>query len=593
MHNSWRIEKYITGWSVPMYKTLLRLIKISSNYTLWMILAALVGFLTVGSGVGLLMTSAYIIAKAALPVTIASIQIGIVGVRFFGISKGVFRYLERLISHEVTFRLLANFRVWFFKRLEPLVPARTASRKSGDLLSRFVTDVEELQNIFLRILAPPLVALFTLILMWFLFGIYDIKFSMVFLGFYLTAAIIIPYMSYKVSYHSGIEIVKVRAELKVKSVELVQGMSELAVYDTGNKHIRETSELNSRLTSLQQKVFFVNGLAESLVGLFMNGAVLSLLYFGIKAVSAGSMQGLFLPVIVIGVMASFEALLPLPAAFQNLSNSTKAASRLFQIIDSRILHEKGSKPRSIDSWDIELKDIYFSYKDTLVLKDISLNIPGGKRIAIAGPSGSGKTTIVNLLLGFWQPDEGHILIGGKDISKLDPAYIRGKLSVMSQDCFLFNRTIKENLTLADSRAGRDKISRAIARSNFSEKLDLLPENLETHVGEHGLLFSGGERQRLCLARTFLKDSPVYIFDEPGTNLDSINERAVYDSIFSLGSDRTVLLITHKLKYLKQADYIYYIEDGTLKEKGTFDELIEKGGRFGSVFELQDQIIDLP
>lgn len=574
-----------------MYKTLLRLIKISSNYFPWMLLAAVTGFLTVGSSVGLLMTSAYIISKAALQASFAELFVAVAGVRFFGVFRGVFRYAERMVSHEVTFKLLGNFRVWFFRCLEPLVPAKTIRHKSGELLNRFVADVEELKNLFLRILAPPLIALLILLLMWFLLGMFNPGFSIIFISYYLAAAFFIPVLAYKASFRTGIRIVNIRKELQVKSVELVQGMAELAVYDTDNRHIVETEKLNSELTSLQQKMAVINGLAETMVGLLMNAAVITLLVFGIKAVNAETMDGVYLSVIVIGVMASFEALLTLPAAFQNLSKTSEASAGLFEIIDTASPETHGLK-KPVSSSDIVFKNVSFTYKKKKVLKNISLNIPAGSKIAIAGPSGSGKTSIVNLMLHLWKTDEGEISFGGTNISEIDEIFLRSRFSVMNQDCFLFNRTLKDNLLLGKTAAKNNEIQIAITQSNLSDKINNLPLKLDSFIGEQGLLLSGGERQRLCLARAFIKDAQVYIFDEPAVNLDSENERDIFNSIFNLRKDKTVIIISHKLKYLKQADYIYYLDKGIINEEGVFDELMKKNSLFKSVYDLQNQIIDL-
>jgi ATP-binding cassette subfamily C protein CydC len=557
-----------------------------------MALAAFMGFLTVGSGVGLLMTSAYIIAKAALPVSIADLQIGIVGVRFFGIFRGVFRYLERLISHEVTFRLLANFRVWFFSGLEPLAPAKTQSHKGGDLLSRFVTDVQELQNIFLRVIAPPIIAIFVLILMWFLFGFFSPIFSIVFLLFYLIAAFIVPFIGFRIGHKIGLTIIDVRSQLQVKSVELVQGMSELAIYDTKNIHFAETMQLNEKLASLQQNLATVNGLTEALIGLLMNGAVVSLLYFGIDLVNTGSMDGVYLSVIVLGVMASFEALLPLPIAFQNLSKSMQAAQRLFEVIDGKKEEQSNiGSSTELENWDIELNNVSFTYEQEIVLKKVSLKIPQGKKIVIAGRSGAGKSTLVNLLLTFWQPDSGKIKMGGQNIDELDASFLREHLSVFNQDYFLFNSTIRENLQLANHNAAESEFYKAIKQANLQQKLASLNNGYNTSLGEHGLSLSGGERQRLCLARTFLKDAPIYIFDEPTSQVDAENEKHIFDAIFKLGIDKTVIVITHRLTHLDKSDYIYFLEDGEIRSQGTFEDLMELDGVFKASFDLQKQVFD--
>jgi ABC-type multidrug transport system fused ATPase/permease subunit len=351
-------------------------------------------------------------------------------------------------------------------------------------------------------------------------------------------------------------------------------------------------KLNSTITSLQQKLILINGLTESAIGLMMNCAVVSLLIYGIKIVNSGRMDGVYLSVIVLGVMASFEALLPLPLAFQNLSKSVQAASRLFEIIDSGDKPaQKTFKSESLENFDIEFNNVIFTYDDVQVLNKVSFIIRQGKKIGITGKSGAGKSTIVNLLLRFWQPDAGEIRLGEQNISELDEIFLRDRISVMNQDYFLFNRTLQDNLLLANASAADDHVQRVISRCNLQDTVNTLPDGFNTRLGEQGYNLSGGERQRLCLARTLLKNAAVYVFDEPSTNLDSENERIIFDSIYNIAGDKSVLIITHKLKYLRQADYIYYFDEGMIKEEGTFDELIKMDGLFKSVFALQHQIID--
>lgn len=570
-----------------------RLLKIALDYKWWMILASLIGFFTIGSSVGLMMTSAYIIAKAALHPSIAELQVAIVGVRFFGISRGIFRYAERYISHEVTFKLLAKFRVWFFKSVEPLVPSRVSKYKSGDLLTRSVTDVENLEHIFVRVISPPIVALFILILMWFLFGIFSFSFSLIILFFFILGGIGVPLLTHFLSKSIGTKLVKLNTELNEIAIDCTQGISELLIFGQYKKWQNEYNTLNSNYINLQKKMASISGLHESLIGLTMNLAVIAILYVAIPFVNTGIMDGVYLSVLVIGTMAAFEAVLPLPTAVQFLEQSLKSAGRLFEITDEKpeIQNDNPQNP-NVSDYSIRINNLHFGYNlSSPIYKGLTFDIPEKNFVALVGASGAGKSTLINLLLRFWNYNSGKIFLGNNEITGFNQEQISKYFAAVPQDTYLFNLPIEENIKLAEPSASEQRVIEAAKMADLDYFINSLPNKYQEWVGEQGLKMSGGERQRVAIARAILKDAPIMIFDEPTSDLDALTERKILNTIYKLSEDKTVLLITHRLVGLEKADKILVMHNGQIIEEGKHAELIRKKGYYFHMLNYQNLILN--
>lgn len=579
-----------------MSRPFLRIIKLAADYKWWMALAALMGFFTIGSGIGLMMTSAYIIAKAALHPSISELQVAIVGVRFFGISRGIFRYLERYISHEVTFRLLAKFRVWFYRAIEPLAPARLMHYRSGDLLRRVVADVENLEHVYVRVIAPPLVAMLISLLMWFLFGSYGITFALLLTGFFWLGALGAPLFVRWLSKPVGEEMVAIQTHLNELTVDSLQGMADMLVYNLAPLHFQEFTRLNRRLTRLQQRMSLINGLHEALIGLLMNLTVFFILREAIPHVTAGTLNGIALSVLSIGTMAAFEAVLPMPLAAQFLDSSLKSARRLFDITDARPAVQDPPAPSSSSPADfsIRVENLSFAYSPTEepVLKDINLHLPEQGKMAIVGASGAGKTTLINLLVRFRGYREGSIRLGGVELRDLPQDQVREYISVVSQQTHLFNGTIRENLLLAQTDADDEALWNVLREAGLAETVRRFPGQLGTRIGEQGLQLSGGERQRLAIARALLKNSPIIIYDEPTANLDALTERNIMHTIISQSALKTTLVITHRLIGLDAMDEIVVLHAGEIVERGREEALIKKEGYYWRFRKQQRQILTM-
>lgn len=561
----------------------------------WMLLALLLGILTVGCGIGLLALSAYLLSEAALHPPLATLAVAILGVRVFGLLRGVWRYLERLVSHDATFRLLALLRVWFYQALEPLAPARLFARRdaehtTGDLLSRFVGDIEILQEIYARALAPSVVALLIGILMWVLLGAYNGVFALTFLVFFLLAGIGVPVFANVLSRKLERRSVRARAALTGILVESIQGMADVLAFDRAEAQMERIQQCNRQLVSLQTGRAVIDGLRDLLDLVLPDGCVWVMLLVAIPMVHSGHLNGVYLASIALAALSSFEAVQPLSAAAQRLSGCKEAAHRLMAVIDAQPpIHDPlGPVPIPLQP-DLEVHDLSFRYTpgSPLVLDQISFTLPAGQCLAIVGPSGAGKSTLLNLLARFWEYPQGSILLGGQELRTLRQHDLRGIMGVVEQQTHLFYRSVRENLLLACPHASQQAIEQAARQADIHTFLESLPQGYDTVIGEQGFTLSGGERQRLALARVFLKHAPVLILDEPTAHLDLHTEQHILHTLRACLPGHTTLLITHRLVGLDMADEILFLEQGQIKERGTQQELLQKQGLYWKYWLLQN------
>ncbi|MCL4535073.1 MAG: amino acid ABC transporter ATP-binding/permease protein [Bacteroidetes bacterium] len=604
-----------------------------------MALSVLLGFATVGSGIGLLATASFLIAGAALHPSVADLAIPIVGVRFFGISRGVFRYLERYVSHNVTFRLLGRLRVWFYQAVEPMVPARLMEHRSGDLLNRVVADVEALQHFYVRAIAPPLVALMTGLVMWLFVRQFDSALALILVNFLLLAGIVVPFLIHALSFNAGRDAVRLRSALSVRLVDDLQGMADLLVFGQREREIEEIGAISRNWLRAQRRMAWVTGLQGMLSTLLANAGMWAVLVAAIPLVGAGSLGGVYLPVLALAVLASFEGVSAMPLAFQQLGGSLEAGRRLLAIVDggdgasergglvgaggsagapaigqgvvptngwpTPTPGRAGTAPRPYKSHDAEgdtqnpeprtqnaafvtFSSVSFRYgqAEPLAVNGVSFKLERGRRLAIVGPSGAGKSTLVNLLVRFWEY-EGSITLGGRELREYDPEEARNLIAVVPQRTHLFNTTIRENLLVARPDATEEQLMRAMRQARLHSFVEKLPRGYDSWVGEQGLRLSGGERQRLAIARALLKDAPVLVLDEPASNLDSLTERDLMEMVWAGGGERAVLVITHRLASLEAADEILVMSGARVIEHGSHRHLLDTEGLYHRMWTLQN------
>lgn len=571
-----------------------RLLKITADFKWWMLLAAFLGFLTIGSGIGLLMTSAYIIAKAALHPSIAELQISIVGVRFFGITRGLFRYLERYVSHQVTFRLLQRFRIWFYKSIEPLAPARLTQYKSGDLLARIVSDIETLEHFYLRMIAPPVIAIMIVILMWFLIGTYNVKLSLIIISFLTSAGIGIPALTSFLSKKIGRDMIEIRAQLHVGIVDCIQGMPDLMVFGQWQKYEHRMQQLDKNFLILRHRASLVSALHQSLTGLIMNITIFTTLTIAIPLASTFELNGVYLTVIILGIMAAFECILPLPQAAEELEKTLKAADRLFEIVDMQPNIQEPQAPlKPIEKYSIKFRDVSFSYESgQSTLQNITFSLSQGNSMAVVGPSGAGKSSLLNLLFRFWEFPEGDIFLGNNSIRDYKQHDISNMIALVPQRIYLFNGTIRDNLLLAKPKATEPELIDAVKQAQFYDFILKLSQGFDSWIGEQGVRLSGGERQRLAIARALLKGTPILLLDEPTVHLDAETESRILKTIWRLKKEKTIMLITHRLVGLTQVDHIIVMSQGKIVEQGKHRELLLKKDYYYHMWQSQSELFEL-
>jgi thiol reductant ABC exporter CydC subunit len=571
----------------------IRLLVLIAPHWKAMLLGVILGFLTVGSSVALMVTAAFLIASAALHPPVSELLVASTGVRVCGISRAVCRYLERYLTHDATFRVLGCLRTWVYQAIEPLAPAGLVDYRDGDLLARMVADVETLERFHLRVLAPTLVALMVLAGTFAFLARFELRLALILLGFYLFAGVVAPLLNRRFSRGLGRRMVEVRAELNAHLVDAVGGMTEIVAFGQEERQKKRVRALGRQLLELQGRVAGLGGLSNATLSLAMNLALWSILLLAVSLVAGGKLDGIYLAVLALGALSSFEAVLPLPMVFQHLEESLAAGKRLLSLADTGpvVAGPPGTSPAP-EGYGLRVEGLRFRYTEgePYVLDGVDFVLPAGGRLAIVGPSGAGKSTIVNLLLRFWDYREGVIYLGGHELKRYSPEDLRRLLGVVTQHTHLFNATVRENLLLARPGASEEELIAAARRARIHDFIQTLPRGYDTCVGEGGFKLSGGQRQRLAIARVLLKNAPILVLDEATAGLDPVTEREVMDAVYSLMQGRTTLVITHRLVGLEVMDEILVLDGGRVVERGRHEDLLRHNGLYRRLWELQHQVL---
>jgi len=525
-------------------------------------LAAGLGALTVILGAGLMATAGYLISRASERPAVLSLTVAIVGVRFFGLSRPLTRYLERLASHDLALRVLGRVRVQVYREIEPLAPAQLEGYRHGDLLARMVADVDALQNLHLRAVGPPLVAL--------LAGAVVVGVAAAFLpaaGVVLAVGlvaggVIVPALAGWLGRRGGRRQAAARGELSAELVEVLRAAPELVAYGGAAQAQARLRAADGALVRLARRDALVGGLADG-AGLAVVGAtVAGVLAVAVRASADGHLDRVLIAMLALLALASFEAVQPLAAAARELSVTLAAGGRVLDLADRQAAVVDPVAPLPAPSWPfaVALENVRARYApgERAALDGVSLRLEPGCRVALVGPSGAGKTTVVNLLLRFLDPEAGRVTLAGRDLRDYRQEDVRRVIAVAGQDSHLFSASIRENVCLARPGASDEDVERVLRRAGLWSWVAGLPDGLDTAVGEEGRELSGGQRQRLVLARALLVDAPVLVLDEPTAHLDPPTARVLVDDVFAAAGHRSVLLITHRAEGLDLVEEIIRI-----------------------------------
>jgi ATP-binding cassette subfamily C protein CydCD len=554
-------------------------------------LSVLLGALTIGANISLLGTSAWLIAAAALQPPLGSLYVAIVGVRFFGIARAAFRYAERLVSHDVTFRVLARLRVWLYRQLEPLFPAILATHRTGDLLARIVGDVEVLENFYVRLLAPVLVAGVTAAGVGLFLAGYGPELAAVFLGCFVAAGGLLPLWMRRLGREPAREVVARRAHLSGLLVDGILGLADLLAYGRASAHAEGLAQADATYGRAQQQLARLSAFHTGLGTLLTNLALWGLLVLAIPSVAAGRIEGVMLGALGLLTLAAFEAATPLPQAAQTWESVRTAAGRLLELADSPPPVREPAHPAPLpQEASLKVDGLTFTYPGATrpALDGVSFRVPAGKKVAIVGPSGAGKSTLAHLLLRFWDPERGEIRLGGVPLKALPSEAVRSFFVVVPQRVEVFSATLRENLLLARPEATPEELEEAVQAAGLEEVVSRLPQGYDTYLGERGGQLSAGERQRVAIAQAVLRllEAPILLVDEPTAHLDPATEREVVASLLRLAQGRTVVWISHRLVGMEGMDEILVLDGGRIVERGTHAELLARGGLYRRLWELQ-------
>ncbi|MBQ0885830.1 thiol reductant ABC exporter subunit CydD [Streptomyces sp. RM72] len=539
-------------------------------------LALLLSALALGSAVGLMATSGYLISRASEQPPVLYLMVAVTATRAFGIGRAVFRYAERLVSHDAVLRMLADTRVAVYRRLERLAPAGLRRSRRGDLLTRLVSDVDALQDYWLRWLLPVGSALVvSLASVVFTAWLLPEAGAVLAVGL-LAAGAGVPLVTAAVARRAERRLAPARGVLATRVTDLLTGTAELTVAGALPGRAAEARRADGTLTRIASRAATATALGDGLTALVSGLTVAGAALVGAQAVADGRLAGVAVAVVVLTPLAAFEAVLGLPLAVQYRQRVRRSAERVHEVLDAPEPVREPEAPRQAPAspFPVVLKGLAARHagQDRDALAGLDLTLAEGRRVAVVGPSGSGKTTLAQVLLRFLDPDAGSYTLAGVDACALAGDDVRRLVGLCAQDAHLFDSSVRENLLLARKDATEGELRDALARTRLLEWADSLPDGLDTLVGEHGARLSGGQRQRLALARALLADFPVLVLDEPAEHLDLPTADALTADLLAATEGRTSLLITHRLAGLRAVDEVIVLDRGRVVQRGTYAEL---------------------
>lgn len=536
-----------------------------------LVLAALLAALASGSAVALMATSAWLIVRAAQHPPVLTLLVAVVAVRAFGIGRGVLRYAERLVSHDAAFAALVDVRVRVVQQLERLAPAGLPAWRQGDLLARLVSDVDDVQDLALRGFLPVASAGLVCAATLGLAAVLLPAAALVLAGALLVSGVLTPWLGTRAARRTEDGLAGVRADRAATVVELLDTATDLQACGAEQQWLTRVDALEAQVQHGVARAARTAGAGVGIAVLAVGAAVWGTVVVGVPAVRGASLGGPTLATLVLTPLALAELVQALPAAAQHLQRVRASAARVLAVLDAPQPVPDPRRPARLPVGThlrLHAVDVSWPGRTAAVLHGVDLDLSPGRRVAITGPSGAGKSTLLAALLRFVEPSGGSITLDGVDVRTLDADAVRTRIALCDQDAHVFDSTIAENVRLARADATDTEVRAALDAARLGPWVDTLPQGIHTRVGEHGALVSGGQRQRLALARALLADRPVLLLDEPTAGLDEPTAAALVADLLAAGSGRTTVLVTHREVDLDDVDEILVLEQGRVVERRT-------------------------
>lgn len=551
----------------------------------WMLtLGVILAIVTLLASIGLLTLSGWFLSASAVAgfagLYSFNYMLPAAGVRGTAITRTAGRYFERLVSHDATFRVLQHLRVSTFSKLLPLSPAGLARFRQGELLNRVVADVDTLDHLYLRVISPLAGAFVVIVVVTLGLCLLDVGLALTLGGIMLLTLILLPPLFYRAGKPTGESLTRLRGDYRQQLTAWLQGQAELSIFGASNRYRErmESTELNWH--EAQRRQSELTALSQALMTLIGGIAVLTMLWMAAGGIGDNAQPGPLIALFVFCALAAFEALAPVTGAFQHLGQVIASAVRITDITgqtpEVQFTTQETEVPERVA---LQLREVTFAYAGQTqnALDGITLDIPAGMHVAILGRTGCGKSTLLQLLTRAWDPRQGQILLNETPLADISEATLRQAISVVPQRVHLFSATLRDNLLLAAPAASDDQLRTVLGQVGLQKLLE--DEGLNSWLGEGGRQLSGGELRRLAIARALLHDAPLMLLDEPTEGLDATTESQILELIHQTMREKTVLMVTHRLRGLADLDQIIVMDNGRIIEQGNHAELLAKQGRY--------------
>lgn len=537
------------------------------------------------SSIGLLTTSGWFLAATAIAGlgTLFNFFYPSASVRGLAIGRTLFRYFEKLVTHDATFRILAKLRVQVFEKIIPLSPAVLNRYRNSDLLNRLVSDVDTLDSLYLRLIAPFITAIFVILAMCIGLSFINAPLALGLGVSLLLLVFVIPTVFYQLGKKFGDKLVHSRALYRTQFLEFIQAQAELLLFNSEDKLKDNMAKTEANWQADQQKEANLSGFSTAL-SLFLNGLIIAaMLWFSSQAEFGNDEYRMaFIALFTFAALASFEILMPLGSAFLHIGQVIASAERVTDIIEQQPLVTFNGKAEFDQNATtlIEAKDLSFTYpeRQNRALENLNLTIQKGQKVAILGKTGSGKSTLLQLLVRNYDANQGELFLAGKPIADYAEDTLRSQFCFLTQRVHVFSDTLRQNLQFASAvNISDEKMIEVLNQVGLGKLLEK-EQGLDIWLGDGGRPLSGGEQRRLGLARILLNDAPILLLDEPTEGLDRETERQILRLILAHAENKTLIMVTHRLTAIEQFDELCVIDEAKLIEKGTYAELLqlEKG-----------------
>ncbi|MDA1915786.1 thiol reductant ABC exporter subunit CydC [Bacillus cereus group sp. BcHK140] len=552
------------------------------------------GLLGVSSGAMLLFISGYLISKSALrPENVMAVYVPIVATRAFSIGQAVFHYVERLVGHDVVLRILEKMRTKLYGIVEPQALFFRSRFQTGDMLGVLSEDIEHLQNLYLRTIFPSILALVVYSIFVLVIGTFDVVFALIAACMLAIIVFLLPFISLLLMKKHHVTLKQGRNRLYQKLTDAVFGLSDWQASGRKDEFIDKYVDQNAQLLKTEKRMKRWNHIRDSIIQLVVGIVVISMIIWTGNEAASEQMAPTVIAAFVLMTLSVTNALIPLSDAIDRIPSYVESAHRLNQVEGNGVLQDEKELPRDKDyvapkHIDIELNHVSYRYPDSneFVLKDVSLQIKAGKKIAILGRSGTGKSTLLKLLTGALSPLQGEVLLNSEHAhTNLLSKYI----SVLNQKPHLFDTTIGNNVRIGKPEATDEEIWNALEKAQLASHVASLPDRLQTKMHEMGKRFSGGERQRVAFARTLMQEAPIIVLDEPTIGLDPKTELSLIETMFSATEEKTVIWITHHLVGIEHVDEVIFLDRGQIVMQGSHEQLLKENEKYRKLYELDKGI----